>query len=88
LLNVTILIAAEEYAARQVRIQIIPVRGAIWRRGCRREVRRSLVFTAKEATARVGAMAKEEEEAAAEEKEEEEEEKTAAAMASVTGHCI
>lgn len=57
------------------RIQIVPVRGAIWRRGCRREVRRSLVFTAKEAA--VGTMAKEEEE-----------EETATAMASVTGHCI
>lgn len=61
----------------------VPVRGAIWRRGSRREVRRSLVFTAKEAAAAaatVGAMAKEE--------EEDEEKETAAAMASVTGHCI
>ncbi|KYQ47445.1 hypothetical protein ALC60_13566 [Trachymyrmex zeteki] len=59
-------------------IRIVPVGAAIWRRGCWREVRRSLVFTEKEAA--VGAMAKEE----AEEKEKE----TAAAMASVTGHCI
>lgn len=75
------LIAAEEFA-RRARIQSVPVRGAIWRRGGRRrEVRRSLVFTAKEAATAVGTMAKEEEETKAEEE-------TAAAMASVTGHCI
>ncbi|EGI67324.1 hypothetical protein G5I_03967 [Acromyrmex echinatior] len=64
-------------------IRIVPVGAAIWRGGYWREVRRSSVFTEKEAA--VGAMAKEEVE---EEEEEKKEKETAAAMASVTGHCI
>lgn len=50
----------------------VPVCTAIWRRNRRRVVRRSLVFTAEEATA-IDAEAVE---------------AAAAAMASVTGHCI